>query len=32
MLELNYTENQLVLNFSIICIQSQSCFMHDTAL
>jgi len=32
MLELNYPEDQLVLNCSIIGIQAQGCFMHATAL
>jgi len=32
MLELNFPEDQMVLNCSFIGIQSQGCFMHDTAL
>jgi len=32
MLELNHPEDQLVLHCSIIGVQSQGCFMHDTAL
>jgi len=32
MLEQKYTENQLVLHCSIIGVQSQGRFVHDTAL